>query len=139
MGTQSSAVTKGKDGVYRVLPPTTQEEQFADEKERKARTLLFQKIISDVFMAWMMPKRFGQLSRQVGKDLGAGVSMKMQNHKFLRVPSSCMEQSSNALRTKKNFDTYSYNALQAKYDELQSEFGTQEAALVAHKLAVKKL
>ncbi|GJX42870.1 ribonuclease H-like domain-containing protein [Tanacetum coccineum] len=32
-----------------------------------------------------------------------------------------------------------YNALQAKYDELQSEFGDQEAALVAHKLAVKKL
>ncbi|GKF47566.1 hypothetical protein Tco_0137368, partial [Tanacetum coccineum] len=26
-----------------------------------------------------------------------------------------------------------------KYDELQSEFGDQEAALVAHKLAVKKL
>ncbi|GJZ44157.1 ribonuclease H-like domain-containing protein, partial [Tanacetum coccineum] len=33
----------------------------------------------------------------------------------------------------------SYNALQAKYDELQSEFGDQEAALTAHKLAVKKL
>ncbi|GJY59631.1 hypothetical protein Tco_0459523 [Tanacetum coccineum] len=33
----------------------------------------------------------------------------------------------------------SYNALQAKYNELQSELGTQEAALVAHKLAVKKL
>ncbi|GJX07229.1 ribonuclease H-like domain-containing protein [Tanacetum coccineum] len=33
----------------------------------------------------------------------------------------------------------SYNALQAKYDELQYEFGDQEAALVAHKLAVKKL
>ncbi|GJR98845.1 ribonuclease H-like domain-containing protein [Tanacetum coccineum] len=29
----------------------------------------------------------------------------------------------------------SFNALQAKYDELQSEFGDQEAALVAHKLA----
>ncbi|GJR99064.1 hypothetical protein Tco_0315573 [Tanacetum coccineum] len=28
---------------------------------------------------------------------------------------------------------------QAKYDELQSEFGDQEAALTAHKLAVKKL
>ncbi|GJX54570.1 hypothetical protein Tco_0282939 [Tanacetum coccineum] len=28
---------------------------------------------------------------------------------------------------------------EAKYDELQSEFGDQEAALVAHKLAVKKL
>ncbi|GKB35291.1 hypothetical protein Tco_0880233, partial [Tanacetum coccineum] len=33
----------------------------------------------------------------------------------------------------------SYNALQAKYDELQSEFGDQEAVLIAHKLAVKKL
>ncbi|GJZ07169.1 retrovirus-related pol polyprotein from transposon TNT 1-94, partial [Tanacetum coccineum] len=33
----------------------------------------------------------------------------------------------------------SFNALQAKYDELQSEFGDQEAALLAHKLAVKKL
>ncbi|GJW22695.1 ribonuclease H-like domain-containing protein [Tanacetum coccineum] len=33
----------------------------------------------------------------------------------------------------------SYNALQSKYDELQSEFGDQEAALTAHKLAVKKL
>ncbi|GJR20151.1 putative ribonuclease H-like domain-containing protein [Tanacetum coccineum] len=33
----------------------------------------------------------------------------------------------------------SYNALQAKYDELQYEFGDQEAALTAHKLAVKKL
>ncbi|GKB50439.1 hypothetical protein Tco_0901192 [Tanacetum coccineum] len=32
----------------------------------------------------------------------------------------------------------SYNALQAKYDELQSEFGDQEAALVAHKLALSK-
>ncbi|GJY05482.1 ribonuclease H-like domain-containing protein [Tanacetum coccineum] len=32
----------------------------------------------------------------------------------------------------------SYNALQAKYDELQSEFGDQEAALIAHKLAMKK-
>ncbi|GKA07650.1 putative ribonuclease H-like domain-containing protein [Tanacetum coccineum] len=31
----------------------------------------------------------------------------------------------------------SYNALQAKYDELQSEFGNQEAVLVANKIAVK--
>ncbi|GJS75187.1 ribonuclease H-like domain-containing protein [Tanacetum coccineum] len=33
----------------------------------------------------------------------------------------------------------SYNALQAKYDELQSEFGDQEAALVAHKFSNEKL
>ncbi|GKF22585.1 hypothetical protein Tco_0074907, partial [Tanacetum coccineum] len=33
----------------------------------------------------------------------------------------------------------SYNALKAKYDELQSEFGDQEAALTAHKLGLKKV
>ncbi|GJV29412.1 hypothetical protein Tco_1385860 [Tanacetum coccineum] len=33
----------------------------------------------------------------------------------------------------------SYNALQAKYDELQSEFGDQEAALIAHKLALNQI
>ncbi|GKA32439.1 hypothetical protein Tco_0718806 [Tanacetum coccineum] len=32
----------------------------------------------------------------------------------------------------------SYNALKAKYDELQSEFGDQEAALTAHKIGLKK-
>ncbi|GKG45123.1 hypothetical protein Tco_0495201, partial [Tanacetum coccineum] len=30
-----------------VLPPTTQEEQFADEKERKARTLLLMVVPKD--------------------------------------------------------------------------------------------
>ncbi|GJV00258.1 putative ribonuclease H-like domain-containing protein [Tanacetum coccineum] len=38
-----------------------------------------------------------------------------------------------------NFVSLKYNALQAKYDELQSEFGTQEAALVAHKLAANQI
>ncbi|GJX76440.1 ribonuclease H-like domain-containing protein, partial [Tanacetum coccineum] len=33
----------------------------------------------------------------------------------------------------------SFNALKAKYDELQSEFGDQEASLTAHKLGLKKL
>ncbi|GJU24966.1 putative ribonuclease H-like domain-containing protein [Tanacetum coccineum] len=40
-------LTACKDGVYRVLPPTTQEEQFADEKERKARTLLLMAVPKD--------------------------------------------------------------------------------------------
>ncbi|GJZ43892.1 hypothetical protein Tco_0591147 [Tanacetum coccineum] len=46
-GNSKKRVTKGKDGVYRVLPPTTQKEQFADEKERKARTLLLMAIPKD--------------------------------------------------------------------------------------------
>ncbi|GJW81979.1 uncharacterized mitochondrial protein-like protein [Tanacetum coccineum] len=39
-GNSKKRVTKGKDGVYRVLPPTTQAEQVADEKERKQTLLL---------------------------------------------------------------------------------------------------
>ncbi|GKC56848.1 hypothetical protein Tco_1084446 [Tanacetum coccineum] len=46
-GNSKKRVTKGKDGVYRVLPLTTQEEQFADEKERKARTLLLMVVPKD--------------------------------------------------------------------------------------------
>ncbi|GJS48025.1 putative ribonuclease H-like domain-containing protein [Tanacetum coccineum] len=45
-GNSKKRVTKGKDGVYRVLPPATQEE-FADEKERKARTLLLMAVLKD--------------------------------------------------------------------------------------------
>ncbi|GJV07421.1 uncharacterized mitochondrial protein-like protein [Tanacetum coccineum] len=39
-GNSKKRVTKGKDGVYRILPPTTQAEQVADEKERKQTLLL---------------------------------------------------------------------------------------------------
>ncbi|GJX51077.1 putative ribonuclease H-like domain-containing protein, partial [Tanacetum coccineum] len=46
-GNSKKRVTKGKDGVYRVLPSTTQEEQFAEEKERKDRTLLLMAIPKD--------------------------------------------------------------------------------------------
>ncbi|GJS82923.1 hypothetical protein Tco_0749464 [Tanacetum coccineum] len=46
-GNSKKRVTKDKDGVYRVLPLATQEEQFADEKERKARTLLLMAVPKD--------------------------------------------------------------------------------------------
>ncbi|GKF37869.1 hypothetical protein Tco_0114627, partial [Tanacetum coccineum] len=46
-GNSKKRVTKGKNGVYRVLPSTTQEEQFAEEKEKKARTLLLMAIPKD--------------------------------------------------------------------------------------------
>ncbi|GJS12109.1 hypothetical protein Tco_0368905 [Tanacetum coccineum] len=86
-----------------------------------------------------------------------GVSDEDANHKFLRFPfPSLLEckfkgskegsrqeagrgQDFKPVRTEKEalmtIDEDSYNALQAKYDELQSEFGDQEAALTAHKLA----
>ncbi|GKA01571.1 hypothetical protein Tco_0674236 [Tanacetum coccineum] len=221
-GNSKKRVTKGKDGVYRILPPTTQEEQFADEKERKARTLLLMAVPKDHLRRfhgmdvakeiWAAIKtRFGgnANSKKMQKALdalGAGVSDEDANHKFLRsLPpawgqpkassskhkpshssgsySSYTTSSSKAKQTAtpgladEGFEDHdevrstlveqttdeelnhaliaftvnnevsmcsklcldSYNAFQAKYDELQSEFGNQEAALVSHKLAVKKL
>ncbi|GJW59688.1 hypothetical protein Tco_0109023 [Tanacetum coccineum] len=251
-GNSKKRVTKGKDGVYRILPPTTQEEQFADEKERKARTLLLMAVpkdhlrrfhgMDDAKEIWAAIKtRFGgnanskkmqkavlkqqfeaftissKESLEKGYDrfqkllsqldaLGAGVSDEDANHKFLRsLPpawgqpkassskhkpshssgsySSYTTSSSKATPTAtpgladEGFEDHdevrstlveqttdeelnhaliaftvnnevsmcsklcldSYNAFQVKYDELQSEFGNQEAALVSHKLAVKKL
>ncbi|GJU72689.1 hypothetical protein Tco_1264094 [Tanacetum coccineum] len=239
-GNSKKRVTKGKDGVYRVLPSTTQEEQFADEKERKARTLLLMAVPKDHL------RRFHGMDD--AKEIWAAIKTK-----FLRsLPPD--GTSSHDMRTKKEYDTLSidklynnlmslnktskyniffpghliivlflsiakassskqkpshtaqevyssytnfprylrstpgtlspsphsmssihhkwvakqttdeksqyalmaftvnnevsmcsklcldsYNALQAKYDELQSEFGNQEATLVAHKIAVKKL
>ncbi|GKC71279.1 hypothetical protein Tco_1117162 [Tanacetum coccineum] len=102
-GNSKKRVTKGKDGVYRVLPSTTQEEQFADEKERKARTLLLMAVpkdhlrrfhgMDDAKEIWAAIKtrrdwkkgydRFQKLLSQLDA-LGAGVSDEDTNHKFLR-------------------------------------------------------
>ncbi|GKB67219.1 hypothetical protein Tco_0928631 [Tanacetum coccineum] len=46
-GNSKKRVSKGKDGVYRVLPPATQEEKFAEEKEKKARTTLLMAVPKD--------------------------------------------------------------------------------------------
>ncbi|GJX51786.1 retrovirus-related pol polyprotein from transposon TNT 1-94 [Tanacetum coccineum] len=236
-------VTKGKDGVYRVLPPTTQEEQFADEKERKARTLLLMAVpkdhLSTFSCEWMMPKRLGAItgtwlvvmtkskkmpklfwknslrhllyhlkeSLEKGYDtvqknsyhiwiaLGVVCQMKMQitvfeTSKRTSSSSQAYDKCRLFIKAKRPLQAsisqataqevivliplplpkaslcYSwlgsskgqnYKPVQiekeslmsmlkihimhfnSKYDELKSEFGDQEAALVAHKLAVKKL
>ncbi|GJW59115.1 hypothetical protein Tco_0105846 [Tanacetum coccineum] len=126
---------KSKDGVYKVLPPTTQEEQVSDEKERKALTRNYANAVqksSSVFMAWMMPKRSGHHQDKVwweckfkgSKESSRQEAGKGQNYKPVHIEKE-------ALMT---IDEDSFNALKAKYDELQSEFGDQEAALTAHKL-----
>ncbi|GJT49539.1 ubiquitin carboxyl-terminal hydrolase 26 [Tanacetum coccineum] len=198
-GTQRSS-HKGKDGVYRVLPPASQEEQFADEKERKARTLLLMAVpkdhlrrfhgMDDAKEIWAAIKtRFGgnanskKMQKAVLKqqfeaftisskeslekgskegnrqEAGRGQDFKpvrtekealmtIDEGQINWVEQTTDEELNHALMaftvnnevsmcSKLCLDTY--NALQAKYDELQSEFGDQEAALVAHKLAVKKL
>ncbi|GJV73607.1 hypothetical protein Tco_1493602 [Tanacetum coccineum] len=156
-GNSKKRVTKGKDGVYRVLPPTTQEEQVADEKERKARTLLlmaFQKIILKLFMAWMMPKRSGQPSRQglvesleKGYDrfqkllsqldaLGAGVSDEDANHKFLRSLPPAWDSLAMTMRTKRKADTLSiddlYNNLSVFEQDIQK---TSSSSLTSDNVA----
>ncbi|GJR17419.1 putative ribonuclease H-like domain-containing protein [Tanacetum coccineum] len=165
-----------KDGVYRVLPPATQEEQFADEKERKARTLLLMAVpkdhlrrfhgMDDAKEIWAAIKtRFGGKTRFKSTKEGSRQEVgKSQNYKPVQTEKEALmtidegqinwveqtedEEHNHALMaftvnnevsmcSKLCLD--SYNALQAKYDELQSEFGDQEAALIAHKLGIKKL
>ncbi|GJV94292.1 putative ribonuclease H-like domain-containing protein [Tanacetum coccineum] len=193
-GNSKKRVTKGKDGVYRILPPTTQAEQVADEKERKARTLLLMAVPKDhlrrfhgmddakeIWAAiktrnvWRGYDRFQKTSITVDA-LGAScrrqeVDGKMMWHlireklrvfnchntgHFARecklkgqinwVEQTTDEEINHALMaftvnnevsmcSKLCLD--SYNALKAKYDELQSEFGDQEAALTAHKIDEK--
>ncbi|GJV61953.1 ribonuclease H-like domain-containing protein [Tanacetum coccineum] len=153
--------------------------RFADEKGKLDTTAngVFQKIISDVFMAWYVAKRDlgshqDKESLEKGYDsfqnyisqldaLGAGVSDEDANQKFFEIKSlqedrECKFKSTKdgskqeagrgqdfkpvrnekeALMTIDEVCFRSFNALKAKYDELQSEFGDQEAALTAHKLA----
>ncbi|GJW21835.1 putative ribonuclease H-like domain-containing protein [Tanacetum coccineum] len=155
--------------IMRVLPPTTQEEQFADEKERKARTLLLMAVpkdhLSTFSCEWMMPKRLGAItgtwlvvmtkSKKMPKLFWKNSLRHLLYHlkeslekgsigleKLQMRNSTCsngFHSVNNEVSMCSKLCLDSYNALQAKYDELQSEFGDQEAALVAHKLAVKKL
>ncbi|GKB93363.1 ribonuclease H-like domain-containing protein [Tanacetum coccineum] len=168
-GNSKKRVTKGKDGVYRVLPPTTQEEQFADEKERKARTLLLMAVpkdhlrrfhgMDDAKEIWAAIKtRFGgnanskkmqkavlkqqfeaftissKESLEKGYDrfqkllsqldaLGAGVSDEDANHKFLRSLPPAWDSLAMTMRTKKNIDTLSiddlYNNLSVFEQDIQ--------------------
>ncbi|GJT04220.1 hypothetical protein Tco_0838682 [Tanacetum coccineum] len=72
--------TSGYQSHDRVLPPATQEEQFADEKERKARTLLLMAVPKDHlrrFHASDKPKISAAINTNTMNDA---------NHKFLRLP-----------------------------------------------------
>ncbi|GKA09712.1 hypothetical protein Tco_0689145 [Tanacetum coccineum] len=86
-GNSKKRVTKGKDGVYRVLPPTTQAEQVADEKERKARTLLLMAVPKDHL------RRFHGMDD--AKEIWAAIKTrfdKMLITSSCEVPSSCVGQ-----------------------------------------------
>ncbi|GJU88605.1 putative ribonuclease H-like domain-containing protein [Tanacetum coccineum] len=212
-GNSKKRVTKGKDGVYRVLPPTTQAEQVADEKERKARTLLLMAVpkdhlrrfhgMDDAKEIWAAIKtRFGgnanskkmqkavlkqqfeaftissKESLEKGLDLIhedldqiddldleemdinwqiAMTAIRERSEKHEKEPLMTSDEGqinwveqttdeeinhalmaftvNNEVSMCSKLCLDSYNALKDKYDELQSEFGDQEAALTAHKIA----
>ncbi|GKF80163.1 hypothetical protein Tco_0238765, partial [Tanacetum coccineum] len=119
-----------------VVPPTTQEEQVADEKERKARTLLLMAV----------PKRSSQ-TLEKGYDrfqkllsqldaLGAGVSDENVNHKFLRSLPPAWDSLAMTMRTKKNIDTLSiddlYNNLSVFEQDIQK---TSSSSLSSNNVA----
>ncbi|GJV80764.1 hypothetical protein Tco_1516634 [Tanacetum coccineum] len=152
-GNSKSDVTKGKEWIIQGSSFKPHKEQLAMKKKGMLETLLanvFQKIISDVFHGMENRKesgihktRFGVLpgsasfkGSKEGRQAGKQVEVKISSHETKRKPLITIDKCP-SLCSKLCLD--SYNALQAKYDELQSEFGDQEAALIAHKLAVKKL
>ncbi|GJW81687.1 hypothetical protein Tco_0145662 [Tanacetum coccineum] len=128
-GNSKKRVTKGKDGVYRVLPSTTQEEQFADEKERKARTLLLMAVpkdhlrrfhgMDDAKEIWAAIKtrrdwkkgydRFQKLLSQLDA-LGAGVSDEDTNHKFLRSLPPAWDTKASSSKHKPSHSSGSYSS-----------------------------
>ncbi|GJZ92889.1 hypothetical protein Tco_0664954 [Tanacetum coccineum] len=110
-GNSKKRVTKGKDGVYRVLPPTTQEEQ---EKGYDR----FQKLLSQL------------------DALGASVSDEDANHKFLRSLPPVWDSLAMTMRTKKNIDTLSiddlYNNLSVFEQDIQK---TSSSSLTSDNVA----
>ncbi|GJW22694.1 hypothetical protein Tco_0033316 [Tanacetum coccineum] len=131
-GNSKKRVTKGKDGVYRVLPPASQEEQFADEKERKARTLLLMAVPKDHLRRY---HRYQKLLSQLDA-LGAGVSDEDANHKFLRSLPPAWDSLAMTMRTKKNIDTLSiddlYNNLSVFEQDIQK---TSSSSLTSDNVA----
>ncbi|GKB62640.1 putative ribonuclease H-like domain-containing protein [Tanacetum coccineum] len=134
-GNSNKRVTKCKDGVYMVLPPTTQEEQFADEKERKARTLLLMAVpkdhlrrfhgMDDAKEIWAAIKtRFG--SNANSKKMQKAV-LKQQFEAITISSKESLEKGYDSLamtmRTKKNIDTLSiddlYNNLSVFEQDIQ--------------------
>ncbi|GJR33827.1 hypothetical protein Tco_1209511 [Tanacetum coccineum] len=181
-GNSKKRFAKGNDGVYRVLPPASQEEQFADEKERKARTLLLMAVpkdhlkrihgMDDAKEIWAAIKtRFGgntnskKMQKAVLKQqfeaftisskeslekrydryqkllsqldaLGAGVSDKDVNHKFLRSLPPAWDSLAMTMRTKKNIDTLSIDDLYNNLSVFEQEFQkTSSSSLTSDNVA----
>ncbi|GJZ18869.1 hypothetical protein Tco_0555459 [Tanacetum coccineum] len=78
-GNSKKRVTKGKDGVYRVLPSSTQEEQFAEEKERKARTLLLMAIPKD-HLRPVLKQQFEAFTISSKESLEKGTHLRYDNN-----------------------------------------------------------
>ncbi|GJU58216.1 putative ribonuclease H-like domain-containing protein [Tanacetum coccineum] len=149
-GNSKKRVTKGKDGVYRVLPPTHTEEQVSDENKKGKHLNITangcSKRSSQSFHAWMMPKviwaairqgydRFQKLLSQLDA-LGAGVSDEDANHKFLRSLPPAWDSLAMTMRTKKNIDTLSiddlYNNLSVFEQDIQK---TSSSSLASDNVA----
>ncbi|GJY15711.1 ribonuclease H-like domain-containing protein [Tanacetum coccineum] len=148
-GNSKKRVTKGKDGVYRVLPPTTQEEQiWAAIKTRfggNANSKKMQKaVLKQQFEAFTISSkeslekgydRFQKLLSQLDA-LGASVSDEDANHKFLRSLPPAWDSLAMTMRTKKNIDTLSiddlYNNLSVFEQDIQK---TSSSSLTSDNVA----
>ncbi|GJR45064.1 ribonuclease H-like domain-containing protein [Tanacetum coccineum] len=143
-GNSKKRVSKGKDGVYRVLPPATQEEKFAEEKEKKARTTLLMAVPKDHLRRFHgmddAKEIWAAIKTRFGDALGAGVSDEDANHKFLRSLPPAWDNLAMTMRTKKNIDTLSmddlYNNLSVFEQDIQktssSSLTSDNVAFLSH-------
>ncbi|GJX66147.1 retrovirus-related pol polyprotein from transposon TNT 1-94 [Tanacetum coccineum] len=126
--------SKGKDGVYRVLPPATMEEQFLLMKRKEARTLLLfirfivingfpKDHLKTIFMHDDAKRDLGiphqtrfegnANSKKIKKALdalGAGVSDEDANHKFLRSLPPAWDTKASSSKHKPSHSSGSYSS-----------------------------
>ncbi|GKA88869.1 putative ribonuclease H-like domain-containing protein [Tanacetum coccineum] len=135
-GNSKKRVTKGKDGVYRVLPPATQEEQFADEKERKARTLLLMAVPKD-HLRRSTAKEWMEKKLHVAFDKRKSRSFKLPQLWAFCQGVQVLKGSKRMVEGRKQSRLQMRNSNSCFNGSLL--VNNEEAALTAHKLVVKKL
>ncbi|GJU48981.1 hypothetical protein Tco_1218536 [Tanacetum coccineum] len=103
-GNSKKRISTGKDGIVRILSPVTAAEIQAVEKERKAKNILFQQLLSQL------------------EAHGAEVSTKDANHKFLRSLPLAWSNLAMTMRTKPDVDTLTMMIFKSITNKVKSGF-----------------
>ncbi|GJT10652.1 putative ribonuclease H-like domain-containing protein [Tanacetum coccineum] len=129
MGNSKKRDTKGKDSVYRVLPPATQEEQASGYD-------MFQKLLSQLDalgagVSYEDPTNADEVRTRLECKMHVAFDKEKSNVLIATILGILPGSASLKVQGRMHFKLRMMN--------FKLKFGDQEAALTAHKLAVKKL